>query len=136
MAEPPIDASNVASTFPDSPPFWRDFTTEKVDRMESLRRRYADQTGLDISTIVRVPDVPEDLVNLQPPPEPADGKWRLFGEQLTVCVRLLVWFARVSGLIFVDSLMTNFKALKRRRSSALFLPEATLTAGISTAPSC
>jgi mediator of RNA polymerase II transcription subunit 7 len=85
MAEPPPIAANASSTFPDPPPFWRDFTTDKIDRMESLRSRYADQTGLDISTIVRVPNVPEDLVNLQPPAEPVDGKWRLFGESLTVC---------------------------------------------------
>lgn len=79
MAEPPIEQSNQSSTFPDPPPFWRDFTSEKMDQMESLRTRYADQTGLDVSTIIRVPDIPEDLVNLQPPAEPADGTWRLFG---------------------------------------------------------
>ncbi|KAH8902060.1 MED7-domain-containing protein [Coniochaeta sp. PMI_546] len=84
MAEPPPIASNASSTFPDPPPFWRDFTTDKIDRMESLRSRYADQTGLDVSTIIRVPGVPEDLVNLQPPAEPLDGKWRLFGEPLTL----------------------------------------------------
>ncbi|OIW25454.1 MED7-domain-containing protein [Coniochaeta ligniaria NRRL 30616] len=84
MARSKAIASNASSTFPDPPPFWRDFTTDKIDRMESLRSRYADQTGLDISTIIRVPDVPDDLTNLQPPAEPADGKWRLFGEQLTL----------------------------------------------------
>lgn len=85
MADQAMDASSASWTFPDPPPFWRDFTTDKIERMESLRSRYADQTGLDISTIVRVPDVPEGLATLQPPPEPADGKWRLFGEPLTVC---------------------------------------------------
>lgn len=85
MADQPLDTSSASWTFPDPPPFWRDFTTDKMERMESLRSRYADQTGLDASTIIRVPNVPEDLANLQPPPEPADGKWRLYGEQLTVC---------------------------------------------------
>jgi mediator of RNA polymerase II transcription subunit 7 len=87
MADQPIDTSSASSTFPDPPPFWRDFTTDKIERMESLRSRYADQTGLDVSNVIRVPNVPEDLTNLQPPPEPADGKWRLFGETVTVCLR-------------------------------------------------
>ncbi len=86
MADQALESAS--STFPDPPPFWRDFTTDKVERMESLRTRYADQTGLDSSTIIRVPDVPEDLVNLQPPAEPADGKWRLFGMELTVRAQL------------------------------------------------
>ncbi|KAB5518894.1 MED7 protein-domain-containing protein [Coniochaeta sp. 2T2.1] len=84
MADEPIDTSKASSTFPDPPTFWRDFTAEKLDRMDELRTRYADQSGLDIATVVRVPNVPEDLVNLQPPAEPAGGKWRLFGEALTL----------------------------------------------------
>ncbi|KAB5543136.1 MED7 protein-domain-containing protein [Coniochaeta sp. 2T2.1] len=90
MADEPIDTSKASSTFPDPPTFWRDFTTEKLDRMDELRARYADQSGLDIATVMRVPSVPEDLVNLQPPAEPADGKWRLFGETLTVWPPLLL----------------------------------------------
>ena len=88
MADQPLEGAS--STFPDPPPFWRDFTTDKIERMESLRSRYADQTGLDASTVIRVPNVPEDLTNLQPPAEPADGKWRLFGMELTVRARLFL----------------------------------------------
>lgn len=85
MADPVAEASKASSTFPDPPPFWQDFTPEKVDRFESLKSRYADQQGLDATTVTRVPNAPADLVNLQPPAEPADRKWRLFGEVQTVC---------------------------------------------------
>lgn len=79
------DPSQASETWPDPPPFWRDFTTEKIEQMESLRTRYADQNGLTASAVVRVPDVPDSLINLQPPPEPTGGKWRLYGIAATVC---------------------------------------------------
>jgi mediator of RNA polymerase II transcription subunit 7 len=81
-------AIELSATFPDPPPFWRDFTPEKIEQLEELKSRYADQIGLDVSAIVRVPDVPEDLINLQPPPEPAVRKWRLFDEQIPLSVCL------------------------------------------------
>lgn len=86
MADPGPEASKASSTFPDPPPFWRDFSPEKLERFESLKTRYADQQGLDATTVLRVPEVPRDLTNLQPPAEPTDRKWRLFGEVLTVCI--------------------------------------------------
>lgn len=84
MAEPTNEQSIATSTFPDPPPFWQDFTPEKLERFETLKSRYADQQGLDAAGVIRIPGVPEDLVNLQPPAEPVDRKWRLFGEVQTV----------------------------------------------------
>lgn len=84
MADPNTDAANASSTFPDPPPFWRDFSPENLERFESLKRRYTDQQGLDAASVIRVPDIPQDLVNLQPPAEPADRTWRLFGVKQTV----------------------------------------------------
>lgn len=72
----------LSATFPDPPPFWRDFTPEKIEQYEDLKARYADQNGLDVSSVFRVPNVPADLINLQPPPEPTTRKWRLFDEQI------------------------------------------------------
>ena len=114
MADEPIDTSKASSTFPDPPTFWRDFTTEKLDRIDELRTRYADQSGLDIATIIRVPNVPEDLINLQPPAEPADGKWRLFGETLTVCscFRVLSWILKTGA----DSSIARRQTPKPRSS--------------------
>lgn len=78
MADQP-EPHSLASTFPNPPLFWKDFTPDKVARIEELRARH----GGDAQT-VRLPDVPEDLINLQPPAEPADGRWRVFGDQYMV----------------------------------------------------
>ncbi|GJN84292.1 RNA polymerase II mediator complex protein (Med7) [Purpureocillium lilacinum] len=77
---------SLASTFPNPPPFWRDFTPERIARIEDLRAAHAENAGdqggdAATTTTVRLPDLPEDLANLEPPPEPADGRWRVFGDQ-------------------------------------------------------
>ncbi|KAL9476184.1 hypothetical protein ACSS6W_006025 [Trichoderma asperelloides] len=74
---------SLASTFPNPPDFWKAFTPDRLARIEELRRAHAtdedeDDEGADA---VRIPNLPEDLVALQPPPEPADGRWRVFGDQ-------------------------------------------------------
>lgn len=86
MAEP--EQHSLSSTFPNPPTFWNEFTTDKVSRYETLRQEYADKNGLNTEgehgTSFRIPDLPDDLVNLQPPPEPTDGRWRVFGDQYMV----------------------------------------------------
>ncbi|KAI5459376.1 MED7 protein-domain-containing protein [Mariannaea sp. PMI_226] len=79
MADQP-EGNALASTFPNPPPFWKDFTPSKVARIEELRTAHIQQHGGEPLT-TRVPSVPEELVNLQPPSEPADGRWRVFGDQ-------------------------------------------------------
>ncbi|KAH6609960.1 med7-member of rna polymerase ii transcriptional regulation mediator complex [Trichoderma cornu-damae] len=76
---------SLASTFPNPPDFWKAFTPDKIAKVGELRRAHAagDEEGADH---VRIPDLPEDLMALQPPPEPADGRWRVFGDQYMVCV--------------------------------------------------
>ncbi|RDA90842.1 hypothetical protein CP533_1533 [Ophiocordyceps camponoti-saundersi (nom. inval.)] len=61
---------SLSSTFPNPPPFWQDFTPEKVSRAEALRK-----------TSTATADLPPDLIHLQPPREPKDGRWRVFGDQ-------------------------------------------------------
>ena len=75
---------SLASAFPNPPPFWREFTADKVAQMEELKKSYME-TLLpgdipDPSTVIRVPEVPEELAYLQPPAEPEDGRWRVFGD--------------------------------------------------------
>ena len=73
---------SLASTFPNPPPFWKDFTPDNIARIEELRKAYGKQHGNE--TPARIPGVPEDLINLQPPAEPIDGRWRVFGDHYTV----------------------------------------------------
>ena len=76
----------LAATFPNPPPFWKDFTAENVTRMNKLWEQIPatpHQETLDPLTR-RMPGVPDELVNLQPPAEPANGKWRVFGDLYSV----------------------------------------------------
>lgn len=81
---------SLASTFPNPPDFWKAFTPDKIARIEELRRAHAADEGSDVEgadiEVVRIANLPEDLIALQPPPEPADGRWRVFGDQYMVCI--------------------------------------------------
>jgi mediator of RNA polymerase II transcription subunit 7 len=86
---------SLASTFPNPPPFWKDFTPENIARIEELRSRAKGHDGDGGETPpVRIPDVPEDLINLQPPAEPKDGQWRVFGDHYMVGYICLVMNTR------------------------------------------
>jgi mediator of RNA polymerase II transcription subunit 7 len=84
MANAEEDQSRVTALWPDPPLFWKDFTPENISRFETLKQEYAETNGLDPDAVVRVPDLPEELWCLQPPPEPEDGKWRVFGQDMTL----------------------------------------------------
>ncbi|KAK7421657.1 Mediator of RNA polymerase II transcription subunit 7 [Neonectria punicea] len=74
------ESNTLASTFPNPPSFWRDFTPDKLARFDELKAVHAQQHGGD-SAPTRIPGLPDELINLQPPLEPADGRWRVFGDQ-------------------------------------------------------
>lgn len=82
----------IASQFPNPPPFWRQFTADNVARMRDLRASRAEQdqsqeqsgTGSATELPVRLPDVPADLINLQPPAEPPAGTWKVLGGAYSV----------------------------------------------------
>jgi mediator of RNA polymerase II transcription subunit 7 len=79
--------SQLASTWPDPPPFWKDFTTENIEAFQKLKTAAGEggeQGKTEDGTVRRIPNVPEQLINLQPPAEPADGKWRVFGDLYSV----------------------------------------------------
>ncbi|KAL7800783.1 MED7 domain-containing protein [Trichoderma afarasin] len=70
---------SLASTFPNPPDFWKEFTPERIAEIIELRRAQAAD-GEDVDSVL-IPNLPEHLRALQPPPEPADGRWRVFGDQ-------------------------------------------------------
>ncbi|KAL2759283.1 hypothetical protein ACRALDRAFT_2075780, partial [Sodiomyces alcalophilus JCM 7366] len=71
--------------FPNPPPFWKDFTSDHVARMQELRHERAAKDNVSESDLpARLPDIPEDLINLQPPTEPPTGTWRVLGGQYSL----------------------------------------------------
>jgi mediator of RNA polymerase II transcription subunit 7 len=78
------DQNSLASTFPDPPPFWKDFTPDRLAKIAELRAAYAEKLDGDDEVPARIPNVPHDLMLLQPPAEPTDGRWRIFGDQYMV----------------------------------------------------
>ncbi|PHH63919.1 hypothetical protein CDD81_5367 [Ophiocordyceps australis] len=79
---------SLASTFPNPPPFWRDFTPENIARIEELREKHARQDKDASGAVLRLQDVPPDLANLEAPPEPTQERWRVFGDQYLLDDRL------------------------------------------------
>ncbi|KAJ6786400.1 hypothetical protein PWT90_03370 [Aphanocladium album] len=81
------EAVSLSSTFPNPPPFWKDFTADKVARYEQLRREHDGKEGEKptdsdgFKPQIRINDLPEELIHLQPPAEPSNGRWRVFGDQ-------------------------------------------------------
>ncbi|CAI4220108.1 unnamed protein product [Parascedosporium putredinis] len=63
--------------------FFEDFTEERVDRFKRLLES-ATGSGNPRDYAFRPPNVPEELINLRPPAEPVDGKWRVFGDQYSL----------------------------------------------------
>ncbi|KAI1636825.1 mediator complex, subunit Med7 [Biscogniauxia mediterranea] len=75
----------VSSTWPPPPPFWQSFTPENIARINDLRKEKAEREGMssdeDALKTVRLEGLPRGLRNLQPPLEPEDGVWRVFGDK-------------------------------------------------------
>ncbi|KAI4862489.1 MED7-domain-containing protein [Hypoxylon rubiginosum] len=74
----------VSSTWPSPPPFWRSFTPDNLAHINELRRRHTDGDvagdKTEDASKVRLSGLPRELRNLQPPLEPADGVWKVFGD--------------------------------------------------------
>ncbi|KAL2109463.1 hypothetical protein VUR80DRAFT_2450 [Thermomyces stellatus] len=79
--DPQQSRSALASTWPNPPPFFHDFTEENLERFRQLA---GDRAGGDDGPVKRIPDLPAELMHLQPPAEPADGTWRVFGDQYSL----------------------------------------------------
>lgn len=85
----------VSSTWPPPPPFWKSFTPENVSRIAELRKEAAaaaaaaeDDTGANRRPSTLNLPVPKELRHLQPPSEPENGIWRVFGAQYRLAEEL------------------------------------------------
>lgn len=79
--------NQLFSTFPNPPVFlWQEFTPEKVARIADAKKAWGAQNPESASSkaVTLIPDLPEDLEFLQPPPEPSDGSWKALGGVWTV----------------------------------------------------
>lgn len=77
---------NISSTYPNPPDFlWRDFTPDNVSRYDDLTKKWReDHPEADPQDTILIPDLPNDLRHLQPPPEPTEGVWKLYGDRFTL----------------------------------------------------
>ncbi|KAI1171037.1 mediator complex, subunit Med7 [Nemania sp. FL0916] len=78
------EQQQVASTWPPPPPFWKNFTADNVAHINQIRRTTAERLGVEDASTVHLSDLPRNLRNLQPPPEPESGEWRVFGDRYTL----------------------------------------------------
>lgn len=81
--DPQQSRSALASTWPNPPPFFQDFTPANLERFAALAENETSAED-DNVPIKRIENLPEELVNLQPPAVPEDGSWRVFGDQYSV----------------------------------------------------
>jgi mediator of RNA polymerase II transcription subunit 7 len=88
MAE---EGQGLSAYFPPPPPFYKHFTTKNLERLEELKAsanaESSENEPVDSSiglTKQQILELPTELRYLIPPEPPADGKCRLFGEEVDV----------------------------------------------------
>lgn len=79
----------LTATFPRPPPFWKQFTTENIERLEKIKEETAKSRGDSpkkkwLSAELRTLDVPPELRHLIPPEPPKSGSYSVFGETQSV----------------------------------------------------
>lgn len=85
MAEQP--QTQMFSTFPNPSDFlWKEFTPDKIARFEEAKKAWEDENpdAASSKTVTLIPDLPDDISCLQPPPEPPNGAWRALAGVWTV----------------------------------------------------
>jgi mediator of RNA polymerase II transcription subunit 7 len=83
------DKPQTKANFPIPPPFYKHFTKDNIARLRQIRKEKAESQvtddavnpTLEQSQELDTSALPTDLRYLDPPPPPADGKWRTFGAQ-------------------------------------------------------
>lgn len=99
------EQQGLAAIFPDPPPFWQDFTPEKIEKITQLREEAARPTGKIFDPTRELPprvlELPTELRFLQPPPVPETSVYKVFGDTYNVrlCHSTWGWVAKESALL-------------------------------------
>ena len=82
------EQQGLAAIFPNPPPFWQDFTPEKIEQIAELRELQSRPASkiFDPSKDLppRVLELPAELRFLQPPPLPESSIYKVFGDTYNV----------------------------------------------------
>lgn len=88
MAE---EGQGLAAYFPPPPPFYKHFTTKNLERLQELQTsanaEHSENAHVDSRaglTKQQILELPTEIRYLIPPEPPADGKYKSFGEEITV----------------------------------------------------
>jgi len=86
------EQQGLAAVFPNPPPFWQDFTPEKLEKIAELcdQQTKAANKIFDPSKELppRILELPTELRFLQPPPIPDTPVYKVFGDTYNVGHRL------------------------------------------------
>lgn len=91
MADAERPAHTLAAPFPPPPPFYKHFTPVNIVRIKELRAAQEAKDGASTKSTeakllpTRIPDLPSELLFLQPPLPPTDEIYTMFGTRFTVC---------------------------------------------------
>lgn len=82
------DASRprISNAFPAPPPFWKQFTSENLEKVEDLEKEKNAELSPSkwTPTELRTLELPPELQLLIPPEPPASGTYTCFGQELSV----------------------------------------------------
>ncbi|PHH49940.1 Mediator of RNA polymerase II transcription subunit 7 [Ceratocystis fimbriata CBS 114723] len=82
--DPNQSRTALAGRLPDPPPFWKSFTDQNMARIKKLQEAMPAAHPNGSSLLMRLEGLSPDLLYLQPPAEPPNSEWRVFGNKYTL----------------------------------------------------
>ena len=86
------EQQGLAAVFPNPPPFWQDFTPDKIEKINELRDQQSKPANKIFDPSKELPqrilELPAELRFLQPPPIPDTPVYKVFGDTYNVSYKL------------------------------------------------